>query len=409
MPSFAQPNNQPKVTKNTPFIALPLALGFIAGSLIAWQTEFTLHSLIIWLALSLVGLLIGFFLLHIQKTNLKALQDYWGEDEKIKLDDTNAYATELERLCMEVIPIINRQVKMSREHTESEITQLSRQFANMTDSINQLLGQSGQAEQEEDKTYLINSLYEGAQALLEGVIENLSCLNEAEQGMIEEIQKLSEHTEKLNTMAKDVRYIADQINLVALNAAIEAARAGEHGRGFAVVADEIRKLAGSSSETGTRISDAIDAINGAMNIALQAAEVTSQSDEKSIHLSQGSIQKVLSDICDTLNTFKDSEAKLIAGSETIRSEIYSVLTALQFQDRVTQMLEHVEENLQELQNTVEQGKNNTNEYRHASMINVEKILKTMELSYTMPEELQSHTGKITHEIASNSDEELTFF
>jgi len=400
-------------TKNThplssgAFYALPPLLGLFSGLVTCWQANFNIISIVATASFTLLGFLIGYILFNQCVNNITKINKVWENDENTKLDDVNAYATELERLFVEVTPILIRQVTTSRQHTEQEITTLTGRFAAMVNQLEQLLSGTGN----NDQTTNIDELFDGSRNSLTSVLNALNQIQEVEHEVISEVRKLSTHTDDLDTMALEVRKVAEQINLLALNAAIEAARAGENGRGFAVVADEVRKLAGFSSKTGERISSTVNEITSAMTSTLKMSEQSSDSDDKTIREAEQSINTVLNDLKSTLNVFKDDADLLRTNSSQIRDEIFSVLTAFQFQDRVSQMLEHVEDNLNSLQTTVDTTRQRGNE-RHADMINVSQTLSTMELSYTMPEELVNHSSNTSGGQgvqAAETDDDLTFF
>ena len=128
-------------------------------------------------------------------------------------------------------------------------------------------------------------LNEANQAILE-LTEEIKMSASTEVELAHKIQQLSSDTEQVKDVLLVIGDIADQTNLLALNAAIEAARAGEHGRGFAVVADEVRKLAERTQKSLVEINSTISVI---VQSIMDSSEQMTNNSQKVEQLSQTAI------------------------------------------------------------------------------------------------------------------------
>lgn len=117
-------------------------------------------------------------------------------------------------------------------------------------------------------------------------IENLSVTIDDAANVI---ANLSEKSDEIASVVDTIRGIAEQTNLLALNAAIEAARAGEQGRGFAVVADEVRTLSSRTQESTQNIQQIIESLHSGVKQAVSSINIGSDASKTTVELASGTL------------------------------------------------------------------------------------------------------------------------
>jgi methyl-accepting chemotaxis protein len=201
---------------------------------------------------------------------------------------------------------------MTRQSAETE--QVARAIGEMTDSVNAVAQRAQRAA--EAATEADDEAKQGYAVVRQTTLAIEELAGEVTQ-TAEALMRLKADSLNIGTVLDVIRGIAEQTNLLALNAAIEAARAGEQGRGFAVVADEVRSLASRTQQSTREIQLMIESLQGGANSAVDAMQSGLTKAQASVGQAQQA-GRSLESITARVDTIRDMNVQIAAAASEQR-------------------------------------------------------------------------------------------
>ncbi|MEM9082900.1 MAG: methyl-accepting chemotaxis protein, partial [Planctomycetota bacterium] len=212
-------------------------------------------------------------------------------------------------------------VDEAKQEVVTQATQLD-QMASAVEEVNSSINEVSQETQRlnNQTTEAGDSARKGSQVVSQ-TIADIQAITESVSQASQLVESLGERSDEIAQIIEVINDIADQTNLLALNAAIEAARAGEHGRGFAVVADEVRKLAERTTKATEEVANSIEGVR------TETANAVEKMRDGQELVTRGS---------ERAGEAGASLATIVEGSESLQLSVSSIASAAEQQGAATE-------------------------------------------------------------------------
>jgi len=223
-----------------------------------------------------------------------------------------------------------------------------------------LIEESKTSNEVKNSILVANNRLRETMGLIDNTMQGIQENAENENDLALKLQQLSQDAEQVKNVLTVISEIADQTNLLALNAAIEAARAGEHGRGFAVVADEVRKLA-------ERTQKSLGEIDATINIIVQSINTANDEMHKNIE----NVNRVTQQTEEVQTKIGDVSEEMEVVVEKVQQNVEKIEYIVQIMQEFIEKMEEIKKMSNENANMVVDNNKNVEKIAHLA----EKLLK----------------------------------
>ena len=239
-------------------------------------------------------------------TAINTIAEGVGQSVSSVLTTSNHFVTVGSRLAES-----SRTTGSAVESQVKEVRETAHAVEQMANAVRDVAANTAQAATAAQQA---NEAGTNGQRVVGEAVESINKLAGDLEQVADVVHKLEEHGQGINSILEVIRGIADQTNLLALNAAIEAARAGEQGRGFAVVADEVRSLAGRTQESTLEIQSMIEQLQTSTRRAVEVMEASSTQVARSVKHTRGT-GDALQKLTGLVASISDMNARIAASAE----------------------------------------------------------------------------------------------